>query len=91
MLKYTYVFAFYLGDGPEKNLFEYLQQELEGTTEKLSELLEKAHVPKTTLIFCLSQQTREKRVVMDTTQLARNRLNHLLQGVEEGLTLAAKF
>jgi ariadne-1 len=26
VLKYTYVFAYYLKDGPEKTLFEYLQQ-----------------------------------------------------------------
>ncbi len=36
-LKYTYVFAFYLPDAtPEKNLFEWLQEELETTTEALS-------------------------------------------------------
>eukprot|EP01133_Synstelium_polycarpum_P020357 gene20357-24422_t len=40
-LKYTYVFAFYLEEGAEKNLFEYLQSDLEKTTENLSGLLEK--------------------------------------------------
>lgn len=39
-LKWTYVFAYYMDDGPEKNLFEYLQEDLERNTEKLSEILE---------------------------------------------------
>lgn len=40
MLKYTYVFGFYLGDGPEKKLFEYLQEKLERSTDRLAELTE---------------------------------------------------
>jgi len=42
VLKWTYVVAYYLPEvGPEKELFEYLQEDLEKTTESLSELLEK--------------------------------------------------
>ncbi|KAH3760423.1 ubiquitin-protein ligase [Pelomyxa schiedti] len=73
VMKNTYVLAFYMPSGAEKNLFEYLQQELEVCTEKLSELLE-------------SSKTVEKRRVVDTARLAHNRLVHLLEGVEEGLT-----
>lgn len=40
VLKYTYVYAYYLTDGPEKTLFEYLQQQLETSTETLSEMSE---------------------------------------------------
>lgn len=32
ILKYTYAFGFYLSDGPEKELFEFLQQDLEKNT-----------------------------------------------------------
>eukprot|EP01112_Ceratiomyxa_fruticulosa_P023049 TRINITY_DN8658_c0_g2_i2.p1 TRINITY_DN8658_c0_g2~~TRINITY_DN8658_c0_g2_i2.p1 ORF type:complete len:571 (+),score=108.81 TRINITY_DN8658_c0_g2_i2:228-1940(+) len=39
-LKYTYVFGFYLEEGPEKQLFNFLQSDLEATTESLSHLLE---------------------------------------------------
>lgn len=37
VLKYTYVYAYYLPEGPEKRLFEFLQQQLEASTEQLSE------------------------------------------------------
>lgn len=39
MLKYTYVFGFFLEDGKEKELFEFLQEDLEKSTEHLTELL----------------------------------------------------
>jgi len=70
-LKYTYVFAFYMLTGPEKNLFEYLQAELEKTTEQLSGYLEApvgSHTP---------------RQIKDVTGLAGKRLQHLREGVEE--------
>jgi ariadne-1 len=40
VLKYTYVAAFYMKKGPNLRLFEYLQGELERSTEELSHLLE---------------------------------------------------
>jgi len=70
-LKYTYVFGFYLADGPEKNLFEYLQNDLERTTEKLSGLLEK-------------MDESNAMDVKEITNLASTKLHHLLSGVEEG-------
>jgi ariadne-1 len=39
VLKYTYVFGFFLEDGKEKELFEFLQEDLEKSTEHLTELL----------------------------------------------------
>lgn len=40
VLKWSYVYAYYLADGsPAKNLFEYLQKDLEQTTEELSAAL----------------------------------------------------
>merc|ERR1719261_1447868 len=42
VLKWTYVFGYYLEEtSPEKNLFEYLQKNLEEKTDNLHELLEK--------------------------------------------------
>jgi len=77
-LKYTYVFAFYMVTGPEKNLFEYLQAELEKTTEQLSGYLE-APVDSYT-----------PRQIKDMTGLAGKRLQHLREGVEEMMESAAK-
>merc|ERR1712176_286886 len=39
LLKYTYVYGFWLKDGPEKELFEFLQQDLEKNTEHLHFLM----------------------------------------------------
>jgi len=72
-LKYTYVYAYYLPDGPEKTLFEYLQAQLETETESLSGTLEKT-----------SDMADKKRVV-DVTMLAGKRLNNLVEGVKGGL------
>jgi ariadne-1 len=38
VLKYTYVYGYYLQDGPGKSLFEYQQASAEGITERLSEM-----------------------------------------------------
>lgn len=40
MLKWTYVYGYFLPDQVNRDLFEYLQADLEGATEKLSALLE---------------------------------------------------
>jgi len=74
VLKYTYVFGYYLPDGPEKVLFEFLQQQLEMSTEHLSEL---------------SEQPIEKLNRADVTNYTRvtaRFMNNLLEGVEQGLT-----
>merc|ERR1719225_2600651 len=42
VLKWTYVYGYYLEEtGPEKNLFEHLQKNLEEKTDYLHEMLEK--------------------------------------------------
>merc|ERR1712066_1088040 len=42
VLKWTYVYGYYLEEaGPEKNLFEHLQKNLEEKTESLHETLER--------------------------------------------------
>lgn len=77
-LKYTYVFAFYMINGPEKNLFEYLQAELEKTTEQLSGFLE------------APTGTHTPRQIKDVTGLAGKRLQHLREGVEEMMDASLK-
>ncbi|CAE7781353.1 putative E3 ubiquitin-protein ligase ARI5 [Symbiodinium microadriaticum] len=41
VLKWTYVYGYYLDDSSEKNLFEFLQKDLEKNTDCLHEMLEK--------------------------------------------------
>ena len=76
VLKYTYVSGYYLPEsGPEKELFEYLQEDLEKTTELLSEILE------------TSESTVDFRLkALNLIELSKTRKKNLLQGVEEGLT-----
>ena len=67
--------AYYLPDkSKEKNLFEWLQEELEATTEKLSGLLERP----------LTGSSAERTTMRDLTALAKRRLDHLLDGVHDG-------
>jgi hypothetical protein len=73
VLKHTYIHAFYLPDGPEKNLFEYLQQDLETNTELLSGVLE--------------NKSCNREDVLNISKLAKTRLHHLLKGVENGFML----
>jgi ariadne-1 len=71
-LKYTYTYAYFLVEGPQKVLFEYLQEELEKNTEALSEILEGTKV-------------YEREKVITLTKIASTRLSHLLEGVGNGL------
>ncbi len=41
VLKWTYVFAYYMDEGREKELFEFLQEDLEKNLEYLHELIER--------------------------------------------------
>ena len=40
VLKYSYAYGYYMKEGPEKRLFEHLQEHLEKNTEHLAELSE---------------------------------------------------
>lgn len=76
VLKYTYVLGYYMEPGPEKTLFEHLQQFLESSTEKLSELTE------------VELEKQDRVQVVNFTRVTHNFLEQLLEGVEEGLTAA---
>eukprot|EP01083_Nonionella_stella_P233911 823689_1 len=75
ILKHTYVFGYYLNqDGSEKELFEFLQQELEKNTETLHELSEQD----------LKEIDREK--VVNYTRITKQFAERLLDGIARGLT-----
>jgi ariadne-1 len=78
-LKYTYVYGYYLEEGQEKNLFEYLQEDLERVTERLSEILESTPVEKF-----------DRDEIISTTRSAATRLQHLLEGSSSGLVKERK-
>lgn len=71
-LKWSYVYAYQLPeDGSQKHLFNYLQQELEKTTEKLAELLEAPS----------SIMPLKRLEAVDLTALAATKRTNLLKGV----------
>lgn len=74
VLKYTYVFGYYLQAGKEKNLFEYLQEDLEKNTEHLTGLSE----------MPLDKMNRAD--IVNYTRVTETFLKNLLTGVEDGLT-----
>lgn len=81
VLKNTYAFAYFLPlrETPEKRLFEYLQANLEATTEKLTELVE---------------QPLEKvqvELMVSYTKATRRFLENLLHGLQSGLTYNQPF
>lgn len=74
VLKYTYVFGYYLPTGKEKNLFEYLQENLEKNAEHLTGLSE----------MPLDKMNRSE--IINYTRVTETFLRNLLSGVEDGLT-----
>ncbi|GLE01372.1 hypothetical protein PINS_up010202 [Pythium insidiosum] len=74
VLKYTYVFGYYLPPGKEKSLFEYLQEDLEKNTEHLTGLSE----------MPLDKMNRAE--IVNYTRVTETFLRNLLAGVEDGLT-----
>ncbi|CAE7586626.1 ari-1, partial [Symbiodinium sp. KB8] len=73
VLQFTYVMAYFMAEGREKSLFEHLQELLEGSTEELSELLERP------------LEEMDRRRVVNFTRVTAKFLSQLLEGVDEGL------
>ena len=98
VLKYTYVFAYFLSSGGgggsggggsvdgrdgeererERNLFEFLQQQLEKSVEALSEATEQRSE--------VLQRREEKSKIVNYTRVTRIFRDNLLAGVRNGLT-----
>jgi len=81
VLKYTYVFAFYFLEESSKHfldsakeLFEYLQEDLEKTTERLSEIVED-------ILKASEIDPGRKLEAINQTSLARTKRENLLTAV----------
>ncbi|RHY35497.1 hypothetical protein DYB32_000016 [Aphanomyces invadans] len=73
VLKFSYVYAYYLPQGKEKDLFEHLQEDLEKNTEHLTGLAEKP----------LDKVDRSD--VINYTRVTENFLKNILGDVDNGL------
>lgn len=71
MLKWTYVYGYYLPDSVNRDLFEWLQSDLEAETEKLSGLLE-------------AKGDKDKQKIINATDYVGKRIKNLLEGLAEG-------
>ena len=74
VLKYTYVFAYYLADGKEKTLFEHLQEQLERSTETLSEMSE----------LPLAKVMEQRTEIVNYQHFTEKFMRGVLEGVESG-------
>jgi len=74
VLKYTYVYGYYCHDAKERELFEFLQEDLEKATEKLSELSEQP------------LESLQRQEVVDFTMFTQKFTDNLLRGLVNGLT-----
>jgi ariadne-1 len=83
VLKYTYVFGYYLTDGTaRKRLFEHHQENLEKFTEHLSELSEDN--------FEDLQGQDKRSEVINYTRVTERFLKGLLRSIEDGLDEAGE-
>jgi len=74
VLKYSYVYSYYLEDNSaEKHIFVWLQEELEKTTLTLSEILDSATI------------LRRRTETVDLAKLAQTKKDNLIRGVDNGL------
>jgi len=73
ILKFSYVLGYFLKEGKEKNLLEYLQQQLEQATELLTENVEREH-------------TIDSGKLMSLARVSKQFAQKLIEGVERGLT-----
>lgn len=86
VLQWTYVFGYYLNDGPEKTLFEYLQESLEKDTETLHELVESPLDQFLTDEATKSDFFQHRSNVTNYAAVTAKFRQNLLEGVENGLT-----
>jgi len=84
VLQYSYVMGYYLDKSKtaEKNLFEYLQEDLEKHTNHLSELYEQ----NLDLVSDYHAFMKWKEDVTNYTRVTTKFLDHFIEGTAEGLT-----
>jgi len=81
VLKYTYVFGYFLGENKEKELFEFLQEDLEKSTEHLTETMFRE-------IDRISMPVADPEdivLIKNSTKVTRKFLENLLAGIQNGL------
>lgn len=71
MLKWTYVYGYYLPPHVNREIFEYLQSDLENQTEILSGILE-------------AKGDKEKSKIISAAQQVKLRVKNLLEGLADG-------
>jgi ariadne-1 len=71
MLKWTYVYGYFLPPTVNREIFEYLQSDLESQTERLSGILE-------------AKGDKEKSKIISSAQQVKLRVKNLLEGLAEG-------
>lgn len=76
VLKYTYVYGYFMKDGPCKALFEYQQASAEGITERLSELF---HTPVETI-------AKSPLEFVNYIRVTKKFISNLVKSIEEGFT-----
>ncbi|XP_017769602.1 PREDICTED: ankyrin repeat and IBR domain-containing protein 1-like isoform X2 [Nicrophorus vespilloides] len=70
----SYVYGYYLeDDGYNKTIFEFMQNELEEVTEKLSEMIDRPYLK------------TPKTVIIQTTMLTRRKRHEFIRAVAQGL------
>ena len=104
VLKYTYVFGYYLEDGKEKDLFEHLQEQVRARRPLRAAAAAPWLTPPaaTPLLPQLEKNTEQlseltempleaidRSNVVNYTRVTQRFLNNLLDGVEQGLTESA--
>eukprot|EP01121_Diplochlamys_sp_Union-15-3_P013423 TRINITY_DN4163_c0_g1_i3.p1 TRINITY_DN4163_c0_g1~~TRINITY_DN4163_c0_g1_i3.p1 ORF type:complete len:131 (-),score=25.08 TRINITY_DN4163_c0_g1_i3:189-581(-) len=73
MLKWTYVYGYYLPENINRDLFEYLQADLESGTEKLSLLLESNE-----------KKDKDRVTILNASAYVKQRVKNLLEGLADG-------
>jgi len=70
ILKYTYIYGYYLPDHVNREVFEFLQSDLEKGTEKLSELLE-------------NNKEKDRYTIINSSEYVKQRLKSLIEGLSD--------
>eukprot|EP01128_Nolandella_sp_AFSM9_P003276 TRINITY_DN1398_c0_g1_i2.p1 TRINITY_DN1398_c0_g1~~TRINITY_DN1398_c0_g1_i2.p1 ORF type:complete len:508 (-),score=45.73 TRINITY_DN1398_c0_g1_i2:100-1623(-) len=83
VLANSYVYGFYLEGASEKNLFEYIQEDLEKYTTRLSELFE---LPLARLNEDYDKFLEWREKVTNATRVTFGYLDKFVRGVAQGLT-----
>lgn len=77
VLKYTYVYGYYMKESLCKNLFEYQQASAEGITERLSELF---HTP----VDVIAKSPLE---FVNYVRVTKKFISNLVKSIEEGFAI----